>query len=226
MIVMSELPLLRLLQLSSPALPVGAFAYSQGLEHATEVRWVRDEATAADWILGLLEESLATLDVPLLFRLHAAFAAASPGAARRWSDLLFASRGSAELQAEEQRLGNALARLLVTLDIPDAQPWVADPRACYAAMFALAAARWEIPAATAAAGYLFAWTEAQTGAACRLGVIGQSGGQRILLAAGAAIPGIVARAATVGDDEIGFSAPAQAIASALHETQYSRIFRS
>src|SRR4051812_39584533 len=69
----SPLPLLRLLQLVSPTLPIGTFAYSQGLEAAVAAGWVRDEAGAAAWIGGLLEGSLAAVDLPLLVRLHRAW---------------------------------------------------------------------------------------------------------------------------------------------------------
>jgi urease accessory protein len=213
---------LRLLQLCSPALPIGAFAYSQGLEHAVEARWVGDEESAAAWILGLLEHSLAALEIPVLARLMGGLESGNDREARRWSDLLLACRGSAELRAEEERLGSALSRLLVTLGIADA----AWERPSHVAMFALAAVRWGIGVSEAANGYLFAWTESQVGAASRLVPLGQSAAQRVLSRAVGLIPAAVARGLALGEDEIGFSAPAQAIAAALHETQYSRIFRS
>jgi urease accessory protein len=219
-------PLLRLLQLASPALPIGAFAYSQGLEHAVTAGWVSDEASARAWIGGLLEEALARLEVPVLGRLERAFVAENEAEAERWNDFLLASRGSAELRAEEQRLGSALARLLVTLEVAGAERWAGAAAVSHLAMFALAAARWQIPASSAAGGYLFSWAENQVGAACRLVPLGQSAAQRILSFAGAAIPAAVARGLGLADDEIGFSAPGQSIGAALHETQYSRIFRS
>jgi urease accessory protein len=215
-------PLLRLLQLASPALPIGAFAYSEGLEHAVAAGWVTDESTAAGWVLGLLENSLAALEVPVLRRLIAAFAAHDEREAGRWNDFLVASRGSAELRAEELRLGSALARLLDTLEVR--RPELAAPG--HLAMFALAAARWEIPTEEAAGGYLFAWAENQVGAASRLVPLGQSAAQRILSGAVTAIPAAVRRGLALDDDAIGFGATGQAIAAALHETQYSRIFRS
>jgi urease accessory protein len=215
--------LLRLLQLCSPALPIGAFAYSQGLEHAVTAGWVKDEESAAHWILGLLTDALPCLDVPVLLRLIDDWNGGDP---RRWNDFLFASRGSAELRAEDQRLGSALARLLVSLDIPEASDWVAAPHVTHACMFALASARWGIAAGDAAAGYLFSWAENQVGAASRLVPLGQTAAQRILSRATGLAPEAVARARSLSDDELGFAAPAHAIASALHETQYSRIFRS
>jgi urease accessory protein len=216
--------LLRLLQLCSPALPIGAYAYSQGLEHAVHAGWVHDEDSASAWILGLLDDALPCLEVPVLLRLIAAWSEA--GDVERWNEFLFASRGSAELRAEDQRLGSALARLLVSLELPDAGPWVSRPHVTHANMFALACARWSIEPADGAAGYLFSWAENQVGAASRLVPLGQTSAQRILSTATTLIPGAVARAAALGDDDLGFSAPAHAIAAALHETQYSRIFRS
>lgn len=214
------------MQLASPALPIGAFAYSQALEQAVQAGWVHDESSAGDWILGLVERALGTLDVPLFGRLHAAWSAPDEAAARSWSDVLHASRGSAELQAEDRRLGSALARLLASLGIAEAVPWVSAPRATQLALFALAVARWNVPPLPAACAFLFSWAENQGQAAARLVPLGQTATQRIVTRAGALIPEIAARGLALGDDEIGTSAHGQAIASALHETAYSRIFRS
>ena len=62
-------PLLHLMQMVSPALPVGAYAYSQGLEYAVEKRWVNDMASAEDWIGEVLNHSVGGLDLPVLLRL-------------------------------------------------------------------------------------------------------------------------------------------------------------
>jgi urease accessory protein len=222
--------LLRLLQLASPALPVGAFAYSQGLEGAVAAGWVRDELSASRWILGLLAGSLAALDLPVLARVHAAWGAADRAAAWGWSELLYASRPTAELQAEERHLARALARVLGGQGVRDVEALVAEARGgaglTYAAVFAVACRAWEIPAPAALGGFAFAWTEAQVGAALRLVPLGQSAGQRILNAAVAAIPAAVAAALVLPDDDVGAAAPAHAVASARHETQYSRLFRS
>jgi len=223
------------LHLCSPALPIGAFAYSQGLEPATSAGWVRDEESARLWITGLLESQLATLDLPILARLYDAWgeepgpgdaAPHPPAAVATWSAHLLASRPSAELQTEERNLGAGLARVLAGLGLPEATAWAARPELTYATMFALAARRWNVPLAAAAQGFAFTWAETQTSAAVRLVPLGQSAGQRILAAAAATIPAVVTRALALDADEIGAASPRLAVASAWHETQYSRLFRS
>ena len=221
-----RLALLRLLQLVSPALPIGTFAYSQALEAAVAAGWVGDEPGARDWIGGLLAGAIGGLDLPVLARLHAAWTHDDQAAVAAWSRFLLAARASAELQAEERQLGGNLARLLGGLGVAGAPPWLTRDDVSYGAMFALAAVRWQIPVALAAPGYAFAWVEAQTSAAVRLVPLGQSAGQRILLELGARIPAVGARALVTADDDIAGAAPSHAIASAQHETQYSRLFRS
>jgi urease accessory protein len=150
----------------------------------------------------------------------------APEDVNAWTAFLVASRPSAELQLEERHLGGALARVLAGLGLREATAWIARADVTYAAMFALAARRWDVPRVAAAHGFAFAWAEAQVSAAVRLVPLGQSAGQRIIAAAAAAIPAAVALALTLPDDELGAVAPRLALASAWHETQYSRLFRS
>jgi urease accessory protein len=223
---MSATPLLRLLKLCSPALPIGAYHFSQGLEDAVEHRLVHDEASALDWIAGLAAESLGTLDVPLLLRLHEAWSVRACPRARRLSARLIAARETAELRAEDRHLGSAFARVLTGHGIAEARHWIGAEDATHAALFALAAARWDLSAEDAATGYLWSWCENQVLAAVKLIPLGQSAGQRLLGALIELIPDIVDHAATIEDSDIGIATPMQAIASCRHETQYSRLFRS
>ncbi len=218
--------LLRLLQLASPALPVGAFAYSQGLEPAVHAGWIRDEASAGAWLGELLDHNLGGLEVPLFARLHAAWSDGDSARVARWNDFLHAARPTRELQEEDRRLGAALARVLANLGIAEAAPWCDDRRVTQITLFTLACARWQIPLSPAVSAFLFAWAENQVAGAIRLLPLGQSAGQRILGELGARIPPAVAAGLALADDDIGQGAPALALASALHETQYSRIFRS
>ena len=111
---------LRLMQLCSPMLPVGAYAYSQGLEFAVSSDWIKDENTTSMWVQGILVNALANLDVPVLSRLHKAWSINDNKNVLYWNDYLFASRDSRELQAEEQQMAQALSRLLGDLGISEA----------------------------------------------------------------------------------------------------------
>ncbi len=217
---------LRLWQLISPALPVGAFAWSQGQEYAVESGWIRDEAGAAAWIGGLLRHALAQQDVPVFARCHAAWQHNDAEAAAHWNRRLLAMRESAELREEDRQLGAALARLLTDLGVEEAEAWTAGAPVSFACMFALAAAHWRVPLEEAAQGYLWAWCENQVAAAIKLIPLGQTAGQRLLSELIDHIPAAAARGLEVTDEDIGFSAPGVALASALHETQYTRLFRS
>ncbi len=218
--------LLRLLHLASPALPVGAFAYSQGMEQAVACGWVTNEAQAGAWIGGLLTAGVGQLEVPLLRRLQAAWAVNDLGAVRAWNDILRASRPARQLLDEDRQVGVALARVLVTWGLGEADPWIKDPEATQLALYALAAARWNLEAGAAATAWLFSWAEAQIAAAIRLVPLGQSAGQRLLSYLSDQIPALVTVGMALDDDDIGAGGPAQAIAAAQHETLYSRIFRS
>jgi urease accessory protein len=222
----TDLALVRLLQLASPALPIGMYSYSQGMERAVEDGWIGDEAEAGEWIRGILDRGQSRVDVPLLARLHDAWAADDPDAVERWSRTLTASRETAELRAEDCQTGQALARLLDSLGVERAGTWRRHPAATLATGFALAAVEWGIPKERAAAGYLWSWLENQVLCAVKLVPLGQVAGQRLLRDLAARVPGLVAEALALSDDEIGGSAFGLALASSRHEMQYSRLFRS
>jgi urease accessory protein len=187
---------------------------------------VRDEASAGEWILGLLDHAVRRLDLPVVARLYAAWSVVDADAVRRWNARLYASREAAELQREDWHLGAALARLLADLGLAEAEPWRNAPRVCFATLFSLATVRWDIPLPEAATGYAWAWTENQVAAATRLIPLGQTASQRLLVTAGPAIVAAVADGLVLPYEEIGAAAPGLALAGALHETQYSRLFRS
>ena len=222
--------LLRLLHLASPALPIGAFHFSQGLEYAVECGWVRDEATALDWIDGLASASLGTLDLPVLGRLHAAWRQDATQDVLRWNAFLIASRETEELRAEDRHLGSALLRVLIELELStEIFPLNAantPPGVSHASAFAFACARWNVEPEACSMTYAWAWVENQVLAAVKLVPLGQSAAQRMLHALCARIPLLVERALKLADSDIGISAALSAVASGRHETQYSRLFKS
>lgn len=217
---------LRLLQLASPGLPVGGFTYSQGLEWAVEAGWLVDRHSVEDWLSGLLVDSLATWDLALLARLYRACERADRVALSSWGQYLLAGRETRELRVEERNRARAMTTLLVELGVPRVSDWRAELACCQAAPFALAAQHWGIALDDCLLGYAWTWLEGQVAAAIKLVPLGQSDGQRVQLALAARVPAAVATALSLNDDQLGAGAPALAIASARHETQYTRLFRS
>lgn len=221
--------LIRLLQLASPALPVGAYSYSQGLESAVEAGVVRDRASAERWIGDLLEYAVARMEAPILLRLIDRWSADDFAAVARWNGLFLASRESLELRAETTQMGYSLGKLITELETNDEKALArlaSSEEISFPAAFAFAASRWKIPADQALVAYLWAWLENQVMAAIKLVPLGQTDGQQILLALGQTLAAVADRAAEIVDEDLGGSAPALAIFSSCHETQYSRLFRS
>ena len=214
--------LLAALHLASPALPVGGFAYSQGLERAIEDRLVADEASALRWISDLLLLSLSRFEAPLWLRAFDACAAGDTAAFARWNDELLAARETAELRAESQQMGASLLRLLPALGT---EPPTLDPIA-YPAAFAAACVALAVDREAGLTAYLWAWIENQMLVAVKSVPLGQQAGQRLLMALHAPLVQAVAVAAELPDHDLGSAAVNFALASARHEMQYSRLYRS
>ncbi|HLX24344.1 MAG TPA: urease accessory UreF family protein, partial [Usitatibacter sp.] len=183
-------------------------------------------ATAGRWIGDVMELSLVGMEAPVFLRLVEAWGAGDVASVARWNEEFIASREGAELRAETLQMGYSLRRLAHELAIPRAAALDAFEELAYPTAFAFAVSAWRIDARDALSAYLFAWTENQVLAALKSVPLGQTDGQRILLAIAQRIPEAVERAASLGDDELFNFAPGFALASSRHETQYSRIFRS
>lgn len=216
--------LLRLLWLVSPALPVGAYAYSRGLEYAVDAGWATDPESVASWVEGVLERQIGTLDAPVLARLYDAYLGDDAREVERWNDFLRASRESAEMALEDRQLGLSLAKVLREAGVPGAL--AVDPACTYVQMFALACVHYGVSKADAVLGYLFAFAEGQVISASKLIPLGQSASQRALARLLTVLDSLSQRALALGDDELGTTTPGLALASMLHETQYTRLFRS
>lgn len=225
---LQALALVNLLRLSSPALPVGAYSYSQGLEWAVDSGRIGDEAGAVDWIGGVLDSVVAGCEAPLTVRMYRAWQALDEHTLRRWNLLSLAARETAELHAETLQMGYSLAQLLNDLGLAD------EPRrglmtriepCSFPCVYALAAVVMNIPEPAAVLGLLWSWLENQVAAAIKAIPLGQVAGQRVLAALSPRLPALAMRACGV-DAPFDNFAPGLAIASSRHETQYSRLFRS
>ena len=226
----SALANLRLYQLISPSLPIGAFTYSQSLEWAVECGWVGDDTSLSRWLDSVMKDSLCTLELPVLLRLYRACSDDEKNNFAYWSQQLYASRETQELRQEE--INRARALLMVLNKLPDAARW---PRLLawrqallktQAAGFAMASYHWRIEPAQMLNGYAWSWLENAVNVAVKLIPLGQSDGQAVLFELAKKLPALIEQANQLEDDEVGASTTALAIASSLHETQYTRLFRS
>ncbi len=214
--------LAKLLQLASPALPVGAYSYSQGLEAAVEAKIIRDAASAQRWITDVLMYSVMRMEAPLLLRLCAAWRENDLAKVKQWNALFLASRESAELRAETAQMGYSLCKLTRELGMPE----IALEEIAFPVVYAHAVTQWHIDPHDALIAYLWSWLENQVMAALKAVPLGQTNGQKILLALGARLDAGAEEIAAMDDDDLGNFAPGLALLSSIHETQYSRLFRS
>ena len=220
--------LLRLLQLASPSLPIGAYTYSQGLESAIEAGMVRDEHSARACITNALEV-VAGFEAPVTWRLLQAFSTRDAVSVTVWTERFIAARDTAEFRAETIQMGYSLRKLIVDLEIADAslleilasQPEVPLPTA-----FACAAEALAVPHEAALCGMIFSMTENQVLACVKSVPLGQVAGQRLLLSLHPAIQEAARHAQQLADDELSNWAPGLSLLSMQHEVQYSRIYRS
>ncbi|WP_411725749.1 urease accessory protein UreF [Methyloglobulus sp.] len=224
--MVTDLALMRLMQLVSPGLPIGMYSYSQGLECAVDDGWISNATETGEWLSGLMDSCLTRIDLPILARLYDAWESGNMERVDYWSRTLIAHRETAELRAEDRQTGQALARLLDAMDLTEMQPWIRKSETTLATVFSFAAVNWGILKYEAMLGYLWSWLENQVLCAVKLVPLGQVAGQRLLADLAAKIPNLVDRALQLADTEIGGSAFSLALASSRHEMQYSRLFRS
>jgi urease accessory protein len=215
---------LRLFQLISPSLPVGAFTYSQGLEMAVEQGWVDSQVSFEAWLNGQLFNSLATLELPILSQMLDAIDQGDSSELLSSAQRLMAWRETKELRLEEQQRGAALARLLPQLDVEIDALQLQACKLTQLAGIAVAAAQWGIARDKLYAGYLWSWLENAVMAGVKLVPLGQTQGQQTLKSMASSIERAVEQSKSV--TEPGSVTPAMAIASSRHETQYTRLFRS
>lgn len=221
---MIKAALLQLMRLVSPSLPIGAFAYSQGLEYAIDSDWLKDDKALQQWLEGVLQESLGKTDLPAIFRFYRALEAGDAERLAYWNQWLRANRESQELLFEEEQLGLALKRLLTSEQMLGEVELPQQPG--YSCLFTVAAYENQVPVADAALGFAWSWLENQIAAACKTLPLGQTAAQNLISRMMPALEETVALAAQLEDEDMGSTLPGFSLASALHESQYSRLFRS
>ncbi|MES2939023.1 MAG: urease accessory protein UreF [Pseudomonadota bacterium] len=246
----ADAALLRLIWLASPALPVGGFSYSEGMESAIDAGLVTGEDSAGTWLVDQLHIALARADLAVLAQ---ALRAWRDGDTARIAELdawVRQTRETSELRQQTTQMGRSLVAWMQSVGMQ--HPVRPEPVEGPSATASTSSARTEVessartgleysyPVAFALAAnstdaasdrgtllaFAFGWAENMMQAALKAVPLGQSAGQRILLRLAAEIPQAVDHALALGDDERQSFTPMLAILSARHETQYSRLFRS
>ncbi|MGO3122651.1 MAG: urease accessory protein UreF [Advenella sp.] len=222
----------QLMRLSSPALPVGGFSYSQGLESAVELGIVKNEGDARLWIEETLHTVMTVCDAAVWLVLSRAWRLQDTNAIRQWNQWYYASRETAEARAETTQMGISLINLI------DALHWARESERtalndmdvpCFPTVHAFAVAALDLPEDAGVTALLYAWMENQVMAAIKTVPLGQTAGQRLLSALVPQLDLAVCAAkdaASHTPPSIKTLAPQYAIVAARHESQFSRLFRS
>jgi urease accessory protein len=202
---------LHLLQLVSPALPVGAFSYSEGLEVLVQRGRLANAAAVEAWLLAELERGALTLE-----------AASLPGL------MLLAQREAPEMRAQQRQMGGSLLTLLADLGwpLPAGPPTRVRPLLAWPAAWAWALLALAIPEQTGLEAYLYGWVATQLSAAVRLVPLGPTEAQRIQLRLA---PRIAERAEALfgsGPEDLWSGGVGAGLAQLGHGELYSRLFRS
>ncbi|MEJ1167835.1 urease accessory protein UreF [Variovorax sp. CCNWLW235] len=217
--------LLQLIWLASPALPVGGFSYSEGVEAAVEWAGIDSEAKAIEWLSDQLYLSFARGDLALVAQAIPAWREGDAARIRQLNEWVMTTRESAEFFLQTEQMGRSFVEWL-KLHHDDTAAVFADLPASYPVAFAFAASRTGASVHDGCLAFAFGWAENMVAAAVKAVPLGQSAGQRILARLSNEIPAAVERAMQLGDHERQAFAPLLAVLSARHETQYSRLFRS
>jgi len=223
---MQTTSLLNLLHISSPALPIGAFAYSQGLEYTLEAGWCKNADDVEQWIKSVMINGLGGVDLPILKRLHQAWTKNDTEALRYWNSTLLAFRETKELYLEDIQVGDAFkqwhksqsAEHIAKLELVD-KPTVA-------CMYALNGVIKGLTVEECLIGFVWSWLENQITSASKAMPMGQTDGQNIIRHLIPEVEAVIASAMIVKDDDIGSGLVGLSMSSVLHENQYSRLFRS
>lgn len=224
---MDTLKLLRLLQLASSNLPVGGYTFSQGLEYAIEEGWLNDASTVKHWIKHTSTMTLVHADLPLIYRQYRSIENGNSEDSKKWNQYALAIRESRELLLADTAMGEALLRLAKSMEVALPE-YCLIPRAkiSFTSMFSLVAIHMKLPAREACSAYAWTVIENQVLAATKLLPLGQTAAQTMLYELTEQVAECVHQAADIDDEHMGISLPGLAMASAKHETQYSRLYRS
>ncbi|MBF2020109.1 MAG: urease accessory protein UreF [Hydrococcus sp. C42_A2020_068] len=225
--MLDDSALLSLLQLVSPALPVGAYSYSEGLEALVDRGAINSKETLQDWIRQQLQYGSIRIEAAVMLRTYQSFRGEDLKAIAKWNAWLSAARETEELRQQSWQMGRSLLKLLIELQ-PQLQSIAGaiDSPCNYAVAFGIAAACWQIDPQVTIIGYLQSWAANLISAGVKLIPLGQTAGQQILLNLRDLIIRATQEILCLKDEELSSCSWGLALASMAHQTQYTRLFRS
>lgn len=223
-ITLSSGQLLHWMQWSSPSLPIGGFSWSRGLEAAVQLDWVTSEASFEEWLIPQIYHAMAESDLPYLIRLYQAWGNDNLEKVQYWNDLVIASRETHQLRQEERLSAKALKRLMEKTGLLGEITLPEQPSTL--CLFALRASLLSLPVEALLTSTLWTWMDAQIAAGIKLIPLGQTSGQQIFQRMVPHMEAAITKSIGIEDANIGNSMPGHVMAAALHETCYSRLFRS
>ncbi len=225
---MSNDSLLHLLQLASPALPVGAYSYSEGLEALVELGKVTSPETLAQWLTQELRWGAVRLEAAVMIRAYEEVHGQDFDGVILWNGWLTAARETEELRQQSLQMGRSLLKLLLDLhpELRHGYEPLQKEGCNFAIAYAIAAAHYQIDLQAALLGYFYSWTANLVSAGVKLIPLGQTAGQRLLLTMQPALNQAAESVSTLKADDLSSCSWGLSLASMAHERQYSRLFRS
>jgi len=234
-----SLQLLRLLQLTSPALPVGAYSYSEGIEYLCSIGTIQTECELCDWLKRELSFGFITTEAAIALRAHQAMMTSDISKLIYWNNWLSATRETEEVRLASWQMGQSLMKLwyqlpdrqssnnlLISEVLPTAKNNSEGQGCNYAIAFGIVAASLEIDPSNTTVGYIYSWLSNLVSAAVRSVPFGQTTGQQIIFRLSTDILQSSQSALKYLDNELEWCGWGVNLACANHETQYSRLFRS
>jgi urease accessory protein len=215
---------LHLLQLVSPALPVGAFSYSEGLEVLQQRGLLAGGEPLLAWLQAELEAGVVAVETAALAPLTAALRRRAGAELAELDGWLLAQREAPELRAQQRQMGQSLLQLLADLGWPLPLPL---PLALgWPGAFAWAALCLEIAAPAVQEAYLYGWAANQISAAVRLIPLGPTEGQRLQLQLAPVLAQRAQELAAADPRSLWSGGVGAGLAQLEHAALYSRLFRS
>jgi urease accessory protein len=223
--------LLHLLQLASPALPVGAYSYSEGLERLVDQGQVNHAATLEHWLTQELRYGAIRVEAAVMVRAYQTMQDQDWQGLQAWNQWLSAARETEELRQQSWQMGRSLLRLCLDLEsgltVDSLCLQTLQAEGCnFAIAYAIRAATWQIDLPSALLAYLHSWASNLISAGVKLIPLGQTTGQQLLLNLQVPLQQAIKEISHLSDADLENCGWGLALASMTHEIQYSRLFRS